>query len=161
MQIVYKKPEELKDYSNNPRRNEDAIGPVADSIRQFGFLVPILIDQNNEIVTGHTRKQAAILLNMSEVPCIYADGLNENQIRAFRIVDNKTSEFASWDFDKLQEELEEIEGMIDIDLSEFHFPDLSGELGVSDEDFLQDTEIVKDKKAKCIKCPECGTEINL
>lgn len=158
MDIIYRNPKDLKDYSNNPRDNTEAIEPVKESIKQFGFLVPILIDTNDEIIAGHTRKLAAIELNLDEVPCICAENLTEEQVRAFRIVDNKTGEFASWDFQKLEEELKMI---IDIDLDAFEFPDLGEDLTVSDEDFLQDTEIVKEKKKKVITCPDCGAEISL
>lgn len=158
MKIVYKVPEELKDYENNPRINEKAIEPVSKSIEKFGFLVPVIIDKNNVIVAGHVRKRAAITLNIKEIPCIYAENLNEEQIKAFRLIENKTSEFADWDIEKMQEELNEI---VNIDLSTFCFPDLSESLLVSDEDFLQGTEIVKERKNKEIICPKCGEKIEL
>lgn len=158
MEIIYKNPKDLKDYSNNPRNNAEAVEPVMDSIQQFGFLIPVIIDIKDEIVAGHTRKAAAIRLGMESVPCIRADRLTPEQIRAFRIVDNKTSEFATWDFDKLEQELNEI---LDVDLSAFKFPDLGADLQVSDADFLQDTEIVKERKPKTVKCPECGAEIKV
>lgn len=158
MEIIYKNPQELKDYENNPRDNTAAIEPVMESIRQFGFLVPILIDQNDEIIAGHTRKQAAIRLSMEFVPCICANNLTEEQIKAYRLVDNKTAEFASWDFDKLEQEINQI---LEVDLSAFVFPDFGEDLQVSDEDFIQGTEIVKEKKSKTITCPGCGMEIEL
>ena len=158
MEIIYRNPRELNDYSNNPRNNAAAIEPVMDSIQQFGFLVPILIDENDEIIAGHTRKAAAINLGLDVVPCICAEALTKEQVQAFRLVDNKTAEFATWDFDKLRLELDQI---IDIDLSAFHFPDLGEDLQVTDDDFIQGTEIVKEKKIKTIICPGCGAEIEL
>ena len=91
MQIVYKKIEELKPYKNNPRKNDEAVPYVAESIKQFGFKVPIIIDNNNEIIAGHTRYKASIKLEMKEVPCIIADDLTEEQIKAFRLADNKVA----------------------------------------------------------------------
>ncbi|MFR8038601.1 MAG: DNA modification methylase [Anaerovoracaceae bacterium] len=110
--------DDLKPYKNNPRRNDDAVDPVANSIREFGFKVPIVIDKNNEIVAGHTRYKAAQLLDIQEVPCIVADDLNEEQVRAYRLADNKTAEMADWDFDMLDIELSNVE---DIDMSSFGF----------------------------------------
>lgn len=158
MDIIYRDPENLKDYANNPRNNAEAIEPVMESIKEFGFLVPVLITEDDEIVAGHTRKAAAVRLGMPEIPCIRTKGLTEEQIRAFRLVDNKTAEFATWDFEKLEEELNMIVG---IDLEEFCFPDLGGDLQVSDADFIQDAGIAKEKNKKAIKCPNCGEEISV
>lgn len=107
--------DKLIPYENNPRFNDDAVEYVASSIREFGFKVPIVIDKNNVIVTGHTRVKAAELLGLEKVPCIKADDLTDDQIKAFRIADNKVSEFATWDYDKLDIELEDI----DIDMTSF------------------------------------------
>ena len=115
--IVYKKIDELKPYKNNPRKNDKAVKAVADSIKEFGFKVPIILDSNMEIIAGHTRLKAAIKLKYKEVPCIIADDLTPDQARAFRLVDNKVGELAEWDIDLLNIELSEIE----IDLSPFDF----------------------------------------
>lgn len=156
LKIVYRKPEELLEYDNNPRNNEEAVGKVAESIRQFGFKVPILIDQNNIIIAGHTRKLAAEELGLTQIPCICVEDLSEQQVKAFRLADNKVAESSSWDPDKLADELAEI---MDIDMTVFDFPDMAlDELDVKDEDFLQDTEIVKDRTPKTIVCPHCGKE---
>lgn len=156
LKIVYRKPEELLEYDNNPRNNEEAVGKVAESIRQFGFKVPILIDQNNIIIAGHTRKLAAEELGLTQIPCICVEDLSEQQVKAFRLADNKVAEFSSWDPDKLADKLAEI---MDIDMTVFDFPDMAlDELDVKDEDFLQDTEIVKDRTPKTIVCPHCGKE---
>lgn len=96
---------ELKPYRNNPRQNDKAIEAVANSIKEFGFKVPIVIDKNNVIVAGHTRVKAALSLGMTEVPCIVADDLTDQQIDAFRLADNKTAELADWDMDKLELEM--------------------------------------------------------
>ena len=94
MNIIEKKITELKEYENNPRNNDSAVDAVAESIKNFGFRVPIIIDKDNVIVTGHTRRKAAEKLGLEVVPCIVADDMTEEQIKAFRLVDNKVSEFA-------------------------------------------------------------------
>ena len=108
MKIVNRKISKLKPYKNNPRKNDDAVDYVAASIKEFGFKVPIIIDKSNEIIAGHTRLKAAQKLKMEEVPCIIADDLNEDQIKAFRLADNKVAERATWDLDLLDLELDTI-----------------------------------------------------
>ena len=117
MEIINKKLSELKPYEKNPRLNDEAVKYVANSIKEFGFKVPIIIDKNNVIVAGHTRYKASKELGLKEVPCIVADDLNEEQIKAFRLADNKVSEMAEWDFNILGEEL----GDLSFDMSEFGF----------------------------------------
>lgn len=113
--------EDLKEYDNNPRNNDGAVQAVADSIKEFGFKVPIVIDSNNVIVAGHTRLKAARLLGLTTVPCIIADDLTPEQVKAFRIADNKTGELAEWDFTALEIELAELSEVSDIDMSDFGF----------------------------------------
>ena len=159
LQITYKALTEIKEYRNNPRKNEEAIEPVMESIKNFGFVVPILIDQNNIILAGHTRKKAAEILKLKEVPCIYVEDLTQEQQKAFRLVDNKTAEFSQWDMEKLEQELSSI---FNIDMETFHFPDFSEEeLGITDEDFLQESEISQSKKEKTVICPHCGKEFTV
>lgn len=121
MEVKNIKTKALKPYSNNPRRNAKAINGVKESILKFGFKVPIVIDKNNVIVCGHTRWLASKSIGLEEVPCVVADDLTQKQIDAFRLVDNRTAEFAEWDFEKLAEELSEL---ADFDLSAFAFDDL-------------------------------------
>ncbi len=118
MDVIMKPTAELVPYIKNPRRNDKAVAPVAESIRQFGFKVPLVIDRNNEVVCGHTRLRAARRLHIKEVPCVVADDLSEEQIKAFRLADNKTAEFAEWDFDLLNGELLDIKS---IDMCNFGF----------------------------------------
>ena len=147
---------ELYEYENNPRRiSERAINAVAASIREFGFRIPIIIDSNNVIVCGHTRVKAAIKLGLKEVPCIVADDLTPEQIKAFRLVDNKTAELSGWDFEKLENELE----VLDFDFSEFGF-DLPDDVDINSF-FELSPEIEKDTEEKYITCPECGAQIKL
>lgn len=115
MKIEYKNIDDIIPYENNPRKNDDAVDYVANSIKEFGFKVPIIIDKENVIVTGHTRLKASQKLGLDKVPVIYADDLTKEQIKAFRIADNKVSEFSTWDLDKLDLELEDI----NIDMSNF------------------------------------------
>lgn len=117
VQIVYKAIDELKPYKRNPRNNDGAVDAVAASIKEFGFKVPIVIDTDGEIIAGHTRLKAAQKLGLAEVPCIIADDLTPDQIKAFRLADNKTAELAEWDFELLQLELEDIK----LDMSDFGF----------------------------------------
>lgn len=100
----------LHPYENNPRYNEDAIESVAKSIREYGFKVPMVITADGEIVCWHTRYKAAASLGLEEVPCVIADDLTPEQIRAFRLADNKVSDLSIWDNKKLLIELDEIDG---------------------------------------------------
>ena len=120
MNIVQKKLTELIPYENNPRNNDDAVDYVAESIKEFGFKVPIIIDKNNVIVAGHTRYKASEKLGIEEVPCLIADDLTEEQIKAFRLADNKVAEIATWDFEKLHLELSELE----LDMEAFGFDEV-------------------------------------
>lgn len=114
----------LKPYKNNPRNNDNAVSAVANSIREFGFKVPIVIDSDHVIVAGHTRLKAAQTLGLSTVPCVVADDLTGEQIKAFRLADNKVSELADWDIDLLTNELELLES---IDMSDFGFEKIDNE----------------------------------
>lgn len=154
MQITYRKLSELKLYRNNPRKNEQAVDAVAHSIREFGFKVPAIIDKNGEIIAGHTRYKAAKKLGMEEIPCIIADDLTEEQIRAFRLADNKVGEMAGWDFNILDEELEKIAY---IDMEQFGF---EKELDQDIDEFFKDN-YPKEKEKKLIRCPHCGEPIEV
>ena len=146
MNIVMKKLTELKEYENNPRNNDDAVDAVAKSIEEFGFKVPIVITSDHVIIAGHTRLKASKQLGLKEVPCIVADDLTDEQIKAFRLADNKTAELASWDFSKLEDELE----LIEMDMSLFGFEDLELEVpdNATDDDFDPDAEITENPYAK-------------
>src|SRR3990167_10141697 len=111
---------EIIPYSKNPRKNDKAVDIVAKSIKEFGFKVPIILDKNNVIIAGHTRKLAAEKLGLKEVPVLWADDLTDEQIKAFRIMDNKSSEYAQWDFELLKTELTELKGLnYDLNLTGF------------------------------------------
>lgn len=143
MEIVNKNIEEIKMYENNPRNNDGAVEYVANSIKEFGFKVPIVLDKNNVIVAGHTRYKAAKLLKITEIPCIIADDLSDEQVKAFRLIDNKAAELASWDIDLLNLELENIK---DIDMELFNF-EISNILdNVVDDEY--EVELPEDPKTK-------------
>lgn len=156
MNIIEKKVKDLKPYEKNPRKNDDAVQYVANSIKEFGFRVPIVIDSNNTIVCGHTRWKASKLLNMETVPCVVADDLTEEQIKAFRIADNKVSEMAGWDFPMLDAELAEIEML---DMEDFGFANFNND--DIDDFFEKSDHVEKEEKLHVITCPHCGERIML
>ena len=138
MNIVELNIHDLVPYENNPRNNIEAVEYVANSIEKFGFKVPIVVDTNNVIVAGHTRYMASKKLGLETVPCIVADDLTEEQIKAFRLADNKVSEIATWDDELLAIELSDI---VDIDMSDFGFVDLSDVVTESDDTYTTDINI--------------------
>ena len=132
-------------YENNPRNNKAAIPIVKKSIQEFGFKVPIIIDNNNVIVCGHTRYMAAQELGMETIPCVRADDLTPEQIKAFRIADNKAAEESTWDMEKL---LQELEGIQELDMSMFGFDDSSiDDVQVVEDDFSEE-ELPEEPKSK-------------
>lgn len=133
--------DDLKVYGNNPRINDNAIKYVTNSIKKFGFLVPIVIDKNNVIVCGHTRYLASKELNLKNVPCIRAESLTDKQVKAFRIADNKIHEKSSWDNDLLKEELTELQDF-GFDLEDLGFLNFELDYILSDntENFIDDLE---------------------
>lgn len=135
MNIIEKPINEVIPYEKNPRINDNAVPAVMKSIEEFGFKVPIVIDKNGTIVTGHTRLKAAKKLGMKTVPCIVADDLTPEQIKAFRLADNKVAEAAEWDMGLLTEELD---GIVDIDMSDFNFGDITD--SPSSEDVVEDDD---------------------
>ena len=131
MKIVDKPIEWLRPYENNPRNNEQAVEAVANSINEFGFKVPIVATIDGEIVNGHTRFKAAKFLRLKTVPVLIADDLTEEQIKAFRLADNKTGELADWDVELLYSELDELTGF---DMTMFGFEDIDFSLDDFEED---------------------------
>ena len=141
LKIEYIPVEKLKPYGNNPRKNDAAVDKVAASIKEFGFHVPIVIDKNKEIVCGHTRLKAAKKLKLKEIPCVTADDLTDEQIKAYRLADNKVSEFADWDDELLDLELDDI----DLDMEQFGF-DLNTEPEVTE---IVEDEVPEEAEARC------------
>lgn len=151
MNIVYMDINELKEYENNPRDNEAAVPYVKNSIKEFGFKVPIVVDTDNVIIAGHTRLAAAKELGLKEVPCIVANDLTEEQVKAFRLVDNKTHEASKWDIEKLAEELDSIMG---IEMEDFGFADIAAPAIDLDNGETDKGE----HEARKVCCPKCGFE---
>lgn len=118
MNIIDKNLDDVKPYEKNPRKNDKAVECVVNSIKEFGFKVPVVIDKNNVIVAGHTRYKAAKKLNLNKIPCVIADDLTDEQIKAYRLADNKVAEKSEWDEGLLGAELSEI---LNIDMQMFDF----------------------------------------
>ena len=158
LNVVYKPIGEIKPYEKNPRKNDEAVRFVKNSIEKFGFRNPIIIDGDGVIVAGHTRYKAAQELGLEEVPTISADDLTPEQIKAFRIADNKTAERADWDNELLKEELSDL--LDDFEMTDFGFGDfeltiltgdfdpepydeeMAGQYGQNEDNFLDRKRII-------------------
>ena len=152
---------ELKPYKNNPRKNDKAVDAVAKSIQQFGFKEPIVIDKDKVIVCGHTRLKAAQKLKLEKIPCVIADDLTPEEIKAFRLIDNKTAELAEWDFDMLSDELSDIE-IPEFDMTEFDFGIKNFSVQDAEKTFENfEDNVSKAKERKVIVCPKCGEKIQI
>ena len=145
MEVLELSVSDLKPYENNPRNNEKAVEYVANSIHEFGFKQPIIIDRNKVIVCGHTRLLAAKKLGLETVPCIMADDLTDEQIRAYRLADNKVSEVSEWNTPMLDLEMLELGSAFD--MSKFGFP----ELDVGGESKKSNTKSVESMELKAFE----------
>lgn len=140
----------VRPYPNNPRKNKKAVAAVAKSIREFGFKVPLVVDTEGVIITGHTRREAALSLGMKTVPVIVADDLTEQQIKAFRLADNKVAEIAEWDDDALQEELASLDAAaLGIDMSDLGF---SIDDDPTADDFSEDFSLPDGQRPEMCTC---------
>jgi DNA modification methylase len=125
MKVEMRKLASIKPYEGNPRHNDDAINAVAASIKEFGFRQPLVLDESDVIVVGHTRFKAALKLGLEEVPCHIAVGLSPAQAKAYRLADNQTATIATWDEDKLPLELIALQEMgFDLELTGFSAEEL-------------------------------------
>lgn len=159
MKVVDIGVEKLKAYEKNPRKNDKAVKYVANSIKEFGFKVPIVISENFEIVCGHTRVKAANMLGLKKVPCIIADDLTDEQLKAFRLAENKVGELANWDMDLL---IEELAGIYEFDMGDFGFAPIEDiDLDISAADALDIEAETKEKPVKTCRCPKCGFEFEV
>ena len=149
MDLITKKLDEIKPYMHNPRKNDGAVDAVAESIRQCGYIAPIIVDEDGVILAGHTRYKALRLLDRQEAQVIVKTGLSEEQKRKYRLLDNKTGELASWDLELLEQELE------GLDLEAFS---LDWEVEPPDFDFGDDSEKPAKNDENIICCPTCGFE---
>ena len=164
MEVVNVKLSEVKPYEKNPRKTDKAVDYVARSIEEFGFRVPIVIDKGKVIVAGHVRYRAAKKLKLKYVPCIVADDLTDEQVDAFRIIDNKTQELSTWNFSKLIEELDALTA--EFNMAQFGFNEglQDGSDGGSREQQLDNGEEIDladfdDSQFTCT-CPSCGFRFN-
>ena len=142
----------IKPYPNNPRYNDEAMGAVEESIDQVGYISPIIVDENLEILAGHTRWRALDSLCEDEVDVIVIPNLTEEKKRKFRLLDNKTAELSKWDYDLLLKELE------DLDFGDFGFWDK--ELEKMGDNLLNNNGEKKKRKKKPVICPRCGKVVN-
>lgn len=145
MKVELKRITEIRPYENNPRVNDGAVDAVAASIREFGFQQPIVVDAGGVIIAGHTRYKAALRLGLTEVPVVVADTLTPDQVKAYRLADNKTGELATWDFAALDEELA---GITELDMTMFGFEPLkeTEAVTVREDDF--DVEPPKEPRSR-------------
>jgi ParB-like chromosome segregation protein Spo0J len=151
----------IKPYDKNPRRNDKAVQAVADSIREFGFRQPIVVDKDGVIVVGHTRYKAALKLGLKTVPVHVAADLTPQQARAYRLADNRSAENAEWDVDLLPIELGELrDGGTDLKLLGFSDKELAEYLREFDTD-LDDGGDEAEEAAETTRCPKCGHEFPL
>lgn len=145
MELVKLKLSQLREYPNNPRYNDDAVDAVEASIEQVGYITPIVVDENYQILSGHTRRSALYDMGVEETEVILVKGLTEEQKRKFRLLDNKTAEIAEWDLEKLQEELD------GLDFGNFDF--WSKELEKMGNKMIADHAKPEEK---IVICPRCG-----
>lgn len=149
--------EELAPYENNPRLNDDAVADVAESIKQTGNNDPIEIDENNVILSGHTRLKALKQLGYTQTECLRISGMTEEQKRKYRILANKTAEKADWDLVKLEQELADL----DFEGYDFDFDEPASAFDESAIDGFFTNAPEKEKKPKMAKCPHCGEEFEI
>lgn len=141
MKVLYADPLDLIPYENNPRINDYAVKKVLESIKEYGFTNPILVDKDLVIIAGHTRREAAILAGLEKVPYIIKDDLTPEQVKAYRIADNKLAELSTWDEEALKAEL--------FELQELDYPlEIMGFTEMDLKDLFEEKEEPKAKKAK-------------
>lgn len=144
--------DELIPYENNPRLNDGAVPALVESIKQLGFNVPLVIDKDNVVVCGHTRLKAAEKLGIKKVPCLRIDDLTEEQVKAFRLADNKTAELSTWNFEKLYGELEALK----IAVPEFNYDLMNFDSIRFDEQKTEEKDTTDVNYSSGLICPRCG-----
>ncbi len=175
--IEYLSIDEINPYEKNPRRNDQAVEAVSQSLLRYGWRWPILIDKNNIIIAGHTRYKAAKKLGLKRIPCSRADDMPDELVKEFRLVDNKTGELAGWDFDLLNDELEAIghsleEFGFDADLNDININDFfdtpgsgrhqdretNSESNADNGEHMQANDV---NSKRIVTCPHCGEEFEV
>lgn len=152
MELVVISLQEIHPYESNPRINDGAVSTVAESIRQCGYIAPIIVDEDGVILAGHTRYKALQKLGYAECQVAVVAGLTEEQKRKYRILDNKTGEIAAWDFDLLLKEIG------DIDFEGFDFGFAFPDNEALDLDNSSDAE---EEQGETAHCPKCGFTFRL
>lgn len=147
MDVKWVRIDDLKPYAKNPRKNDGSIEYVANSIKEFGWRQPIVADKDGVIIAGHTRYKAAKRLRRKTVPVVYADDLTDDQVKAYRLADNKTAEASTWDSDLL---LDELDGIFDIDMGAFGFDFSADEIEVQEDDFAPEPPKEPKSKQGCV-----------
>ncbi len=132
MEIIKLKIADIVPYDKNPRKNDGAVDAVAESIKQCGYCAPIVIDEDNVILAGHTRLKALKKLKYKECECVRKVGMTEEQKRKYRLLDNKTNELAEWDMDLLKGELDGLD-FLDFDFG-FDIADESAPQAIVEDD---------------------------
>ena len=147
MQLITMKLKDIRPYPNNPRKNDTAVEAVAESIRQCGYVAPIIVDENGVILAGHTRYKALKALGRSEAEVVVKEGLTEEQKKKYRLLDNKTGELATWDFDLLAVELDGID-----------FDGLALEWGLEQQEGIDLEDDIGEPtgEGQTVHCPKCG-----
>ncbi len=147
-------------YCRNPRKNDEQVDRMASAIREFGFRIPIVAKSDGSVVDGHLRLKAAQKLGLKEVPVALADELTEAQVKAFRILANKSANWAEWEPDLLKLELEDLQDMdFDLELTGFELPEVDDILGNgADFDPDENAEVphLDETQPKTATCPHCG-----
>ena len=151
MKIEWVDTKEIHPYKHNPRDNDSAVDAVAKSIHEFGWRQPIVVDASNTIICGHTRLKAAQKLKIKKVPVHVVTDLTAEQVRAYRLADNRTSDFADWDIDLLAEELKGLD-LSALGLDDLDFGELIANIPVSPESFPEQDENIDTEHT----CPKCG-----
>lgn len=143
----------LKPYGNNPRDNDQAVERMVASIKEFGFTVPVLALKNGEVVDGHLRLKAAVVLELATVPVIVCNGWSKAQVKAFRLLVNRSVTWAGWDMDKLGAELLELKAMdFNLALTGFDPLELGDLSSIEFKEFIEDAA----NDVKYVDCPKCG-----
>lgn len=155
MQIKTFKIEDLIEYARNPRKNDDVIDEMVSCIKEFGFKIPIVAKSDGSVIDGHLRLKAARRLGMKEVPVIIADDLTEAQIKAFRLIANKSANWAEWDDELLKIEFDDLKNMnFDLNLKGFDLAEIEDFLNKNieiEEDFEDDSD--NDENLKLVSKP--------
>lgn len=161
LKIVEFETDKLIPYARNPRKNDDAVMKMCADIKEFGFRVPIIATSDGSVVDGHLRLKAAQKLGLSTVPVVLADDLNDAQIKALRLVMNKSAEWAEWDFDLLNLELEELKNTdLELDVFDLDVRETSNKTVDLVDNKELPTSDFDDDQFECT-CPKCGFKFNL